>query len=251
MIQLKDLCAGYPGRPILQDITLDFRPGEVLAILGPNGCGKSTLLKSANGLLPKTKGELLVDGAPIEQFSSKEIAQRVTYLPQSRPVPNITARRMVLHGRFPYLSYPRRYGKKDWEMVDQALRWVGAEDLALRSLPQLSGGQRQKVYLAMALAQGTQTILMDEPTTYLDVGCQLEVMDLSRRLAAEGQAVVLVLHDLCMAFQYADRIALLQEGRLLQVGRPEELYAEGKLEETMGVKLGRLQTEGGWRYYYL
>lgn len=251
MIEMKKMRSGYPGRPVLEDITLEFRPGEVLAVLGPNGCGKSTLLKTACGLLTPADGEILLDGVPMKDCSTKEIAQRVAYLPQSRSVPNITARRMVLHGRFPYLSYPRHYGEKDWEIVGQALNWVGAEDLAFETLPQLSGGQRQKIYLAMALAQGTQTVLMDEPTTYLDVSCQIEVMALSRRLAAEGKAIVLVLHDLCMALQYAHRIALFEEGRLLQVGLPEELYAGGKLEKSMGIRLGRLQTDMGWRYYYL
>ena len=152
MIELKNLCGGYPGRPVLEDITLDFRPGEVLAILGPNGCGKSTLLRTSNGLLAKSGGEALVDGVPLERLSAKEVAQKVAYLPQSRSVPSITAGRMVLHGRFPYLSYPRRYSQKDREMVHKALAWVGASELASRPLPELSGGQRQKVYLAMALS---------------------------------------------------------------------------------------------------
>lgn len=250
MIELKNLCGGYPGRPVLEDITLDFRPGEVLAILGPNGCGKSTLLRTSNGLLAKSGGEALVDGVPLERLSAKEVAQKVAYLPQSRSVPSITAGRMVLHGRFPYLSYPRRYSQKDREMVHKALAWVGASELASRPLPELSGGQRQKVYLAMALAQDTETILMDEPTTYLDVGCQLEVMALARRLAEEGRAVVMVLHDLCLALRFAHRAALLCEGRVRQLGTPEELYGGEALAQVMGVALGRVEMPDGWRYFY-
>lgn len=250
MIELKNLCGGYPGRPVLEDISLDFCPGEVLAILGPNGCGKSTLLRTSNGLLARTGGEILLDGRPIEGLSAKEIAQKVAYLPQSRSTPNITAGRMVLHGRFPYLSYPRRYSQKDREMVQKALAWVEASELASRPLPELSGGQRQKVYLAMALAQDTETILMDEPTTYLDISCQLEVMALARRLAEEGRAVVMVLHDLCLALRYAHRAALLREGRVRQIGTPEELYGGEALEEVMGAALGRVETEGDWRYFY-
>lgn len=250
MIELKNLRAGYPGRPVLEDVSLDFRPGEVLAILGPNGCGKSTLLRTANGLLAKNGGEVLLDGVPLERLSAKEVAQKVAYLPQSRSVANITAGRMVLHGRFPYLSYPRRYRREDHEMVKQALEWVGASELASRPLPELSGGQRQKVYLAMALAQDTETVLMDEPTTYLDVGCQLEVMALARRLAEEGRAVVMVLHDLSLALRFAHRAALLYEGRVRQLGTPEELFEGRALEEVMGVALGRVETEDGWRYFY-
>lgn len=250
MIELKNLCGGYPGRPVLEDISLDFRPGEVLAVIGPNGGGKSTLLRTSNGLLARTGGEILLDGRPIEGLSAKEIAQKVAYLPQSRSTPNITAGRMVLHGRFPYLSYPRRYSQKDREMVHKALAWVEASELASRPLPELSGGQRQKVYLAMALAQDTETILMDEPTTYLDVGCQLEVMALARRLAEEGRAVVMVLHDLCLALCFAHRAALLCEGRVRQLGTPEELYGGEALAQVMGVALGRVEMPDGWRYFY-
>lgn len=250
MIELQNLQAGYPGRPVLDNVTLSFLPGQVLAVLGPNGCGKSTLLRASNGLLTRTGGEILVDGAPLEQLSTKEAAQKIAYLPQSRSVPNITAGRMVLHGRFPYLSYPRRYSREDYEVVEKALSWVGAQELAGRPLPQLSGGQRQKIYLAMALAQDTVTILMDEPTTYLDVSCQLEVMALARRLAGEGRAVVMVLHDLCLALQFAHRTALLQDGRVVFTGTPEELYQSRTLERVMGVKLGLIETEDGQRYYY-
>ena len=250
MIELKNLRAGYPGRPVLEGIDLEFRPGEVLAILGPNGCGKSTLLRTANGLLPRTGGEVLVDGIPLEELSAKEVAKKVAYLPQSRSTPNITAGRMVLHGRFPHLSYPRRYRREDHEVVKRALEWAGAAELAPRPLAELSGGQRQKVYLAMALAQDTETILMDEPTTYLDVGCQLEVMALARRLAEEGRAVVMVLHDLTLALRCAHRAVLLYEGRVRQTGTPEELYGGETLERVMGVSLGRVEGPAGWRYYY-
>ncbi|MCI9156922.1 MAG: ABC transporter ATP-binding protein [Lawsonibacter sp.] len=250
MIELKNLRAGYPGRPVLEGIDLEFRPGQVLAILGPNGCGKSTLLRTVNGLLPKSGGQVLLEGVPIDALSPKQIAQKIAYLPQSRSTPSITAGRMVLHGRFPYLSYPRHYRAEDREMVRCALEWVGGLELAERPLPELSGGQRQKVYLAMALAQNTGTILMDEPTTYLDVSCQLEVMELARRLAEEGRAVVMVLHDLTLAMRFAHRAALLCQGRVQQVGTPEELYAGGTLKQVMGVSLERVRTPAGWRYFY-
>lgn len=249
MIQLCKLRAGYPGREVLHDVSLSFLPGEVLVLVGPNGCGKSTLLRAANGLLPTSGGQVLLDGVCLEQCSPRQIAQKAAYLPQSRAVPNITARRMVLHGRFPYLSYPRRYRREDHQIVQQALQWVGAEDIADRLLTQLSGGQRQKVYLAMALAQDTQTILMDEPTTYLDVRHQLEVMDLARKLADQGKAVVLVLHDLCLAMRYADRIALLSNGQILCSGTPEQVYRNGSLDPVMGVRLCRVETGDGWQYY--
>ena len=251
MIEVRDLCAGYGGHRVLREISLTFSQGKVLALLGPNGCGKSTLLRTVLGLQPKLSGQILIDGVPLEELSPRSRAQKVAYLAQSRSVPNITARRMVLHGRFPYLSYPRRYRSEDHEAVRQALQWADAEDVAERSMQELSGGQRQKVYLAMALAQDTQTILMDEPTTYLDIGHQLEVMSLARRLAEEGRAVVLVLHDLCQAMRTADEIAVLSDGRLLFHGTPEEVYAAGVLDRVFGISLRRFQTENGRQYYYI
>lgn len=250
MIELKNLSAGYGGRDVVHGVSLAFSPGRVLALLGPNGCGKSTLLRTALGLNPRSGGEVLMDGTPLESLTPRERALKAAYLSQSRSVPNITAYKMVLHGRFPHLSCPRRYRKEDYEAVDRALEQADAADVARRSMGELSGGQRQKVYLAMALAQETPTLLMDEPTTFLDVGHQLEVMAAARRLAEEGRAVVMVLHDLTLALRYAHRAALLWEGRVCQTGTPEELYRGADLERVMGAALGRTETPEGWRYFY-
>ena len=247
MLEAKNLSAGYPGRAVLADVSLAARPGRMLALLGPNGCGKSTLLRTMAGLLPPLGGEVLLDGR--RDYSPRQAAQRVAYLPQSRTAPNITVRRLVLHGRFPYLSYPRRYGREDYEAVDRALAAADALDLADRPLPELSGGQRQKAYLAMALAQETEAILMDEPTTFLDIRHQLEVLALVRRLAEEGRGVVLALHDLCLALTAADDVAVLGEGRLLALGGPEAVYQSKVLERVMGVRLDRSEGPGGRRYF--
>jgi len=248
MIELNRLSAGYSGRDILQNINLTLKDGCVTILLGPNGCGKSTLLRTACGLLPKHGGEILLDGIPLEEHTPRQTAQKVAYLPQSRSVPDITARRMVLHGRFPYLSYPRRYRPEDYAAADRALAQMDALDIADCSVTQLSGGQRQKVYLAMALAQQTGTILMDEPTTYLDIRHQMEVMRLARKLAEQGKAVVLVLHDLCLALETADELVVMSEGTVQQTGTPEEIYASGVLERIMGVALRRIETAAGRRY---
>ena len=250
MIQLRDLSAGYGGRDVVRGVTLDFPPGRVLALLGPNGCGKSTLLRAALGLLPRSGGQVLLDGAPLESLSPRRRALMAASLPQSRPTPNITAYKMVLHGRFPHLSYPRRCRGEDYEAADRALRWADAADVAPRPMGELSGGQRQKVYLAMALAQQAPTLLMDEPTTFLDVGHQLEVMAAARRLAQEGRAVVMAVHDLPLAMRGADDIALLDGGRLAAWGTAEEVYASGALDRAFGVALRRVATESGWQYYY-
>lgn len=249
MLELQNISAGYGKRPVLREVTLVFPDGRVTALLGANGCGKSTLLRAAAGLLRPTAGRILLDGTGRETLSPREAARRLAYLPQLRPVPDITARRLVLHGRFPYLSYPRQYRREDEEAAERALEQAGAAALAERRVPELSGGERQRVYLAMALAQETATVLLDEPTTYLDVRCQLETMELLRALARAGKAVGVVLHDLQLAMRYADRLAVMEAGRLLQTGTPAQLCESGALERALGVRIGKAQTEDGAQYY--
>ena len=250
MIELSHVSAGYGSKLVVEDISLELKSGQVLSLLGPNGSGKSTLLRTIAGLHPLSGGQILVDGTPAKSLTRRQMAQKITYMPQSRTIPNITARKMVLHGRFPYLSYPRRYRKEDYDAARRAMERADAWELADSPVQSLSGGQRQKVYLAMAMAQETQTILMDEPTTYLDIQHQLNLMTVSQQLARQGAAVVLVLHDLCLALRFSDCCVLLQEGRMVQQGSPEEVFQSGALDKVFHARLCRVQTEGGWRYYY-
>lgn len=250
-MELRQLRAGYGEHMVLDGVDLALRPGEVLALLGPNGSGKSTLIRAALGLLPLTGGQVLIDGADAAALSPRQRAQKAAYLPQTRPVPNITALRMVLHGRFPHLTYPRRFRQEDYAAAMAALEQADAACLARRPMPELSGGQRQRVYLAMALAQDAPTLFLDEPTAFLDVSHQLEVGRLAGQLARQGKAVVLVLHDLPLALSTADRLAVLDGGRLLAVDGPEALCADGILNSVFGIELGRVMTDRGWRYYYL
>ena len=250
MLEIRDVCGGYPEREVLHGVSLDVPKGQVSVLLGPNGCGKSTLLKTLCGILPAKSGQALQEGEDLLSLRGRDLARKIAYLAQERRLPDITVGRMVLHGRFPYLDYPRRYRKCDREIAVKAMEWVGAQGLEERSLPQLSGGERQKVYLAMALAQDTETIFMDEPTTYLDVRHQLEVMEMAQKLAAEGKAVVAVLHDLCLALRSAHRIGVLAQGRLQALDTPDAVFRSGILGRVFGVSLGRTQTEQGWQYYY-
>ena len=239
MLNLQHLSAGYGEKTILHDISLNFPAGTVTAILGPNGCGKSTLLRAAAGLLPLSAGTADVDGPR---------ARAIAYLPQSRPVPNMTAQQLVLHGRFPWLSWPRRYRESDIAIARAAMDRLGIGEFADRPLGELSGGTRQKCFLAMALAQEAPTLLLDEPTSFLDVGHQLKLMALCRCLAAEGKAVALVLHDLPLALQWADRVAVMDQGRMLALGTPEEIWSSGVLDRVFGVKVRRLEGDGGTTY---
>ncbi len=249
MIELRDLSVGYHAQAVLEHVDLDFPQGSVTVLLGSNGCGKSTLLKTALGLLPPVSGEVLYDGRPLSALAGSEVARKAAYMAQNHAIPSITAKRMVLHGRFPYLSFPRRYRKEDYEAVRRALESAGGLELMERPMQELSGGQRQKVYLAMALAQETQTIFMDEPTTWLDMRHQLEVMRTARALAEAGKAVGLVSHDLCLAMRTAHRVAVLSNGRVRLVAAPDEVFESGALDEAFGVLVRRVDTDGGWQYF--
>lgn len=251
MIEVRDLRAGYHGVEVLRGVSLRFEPGQVSVLCGPNGCGKSTLLKAAAGMMPRSGGDVYIGGEQIDTLTRREIARRVAYMPQDRPVPSISVRRMALHGRFPYLDWPRRYSKADYAAAERALERADALDIAPRMLTELSGGQRQRAYLAMALAQETGSVLMDEPTAFLDIGHQLAVMDTARQLTSEGRAVVLVLHDLCLALKRADFVAVMLDGKAIACGPPEEVYKSGALQSAFGVQVRRVMSDGGWQYYYV
>lgn len=250
MIELRKISAGYRGEPVLRDVDLVFPAGCVTVLLGPNGCGKSTLLKTALGLLPALSGEVLYDGAPLSGMPPEQVARRAAYMAQSRNVPSIEARRMVLHGRFPYLSFPRRYRKSDYAAVRRAMEKADALELADRPMQELSGGQRQKVYLAMALAQETPAVFMDEPTTFLDVRHQMDVMRTARGLADGGKAVVLVSHDLCQGAAHRRPRGAAGGRKAVHGGAtPEQVYAGGALDRVFGVRVRRVPVDGGWQYF--
>lgn len=250
MLEIRNLSSGYSGKTVLQELSVSFPAGSITAIIGPNGCGKSTLLRAITGILP-AGGEILLDSQPLTRLSQKEKAARIAFLPQNRPIPEITAGKLVLHGRFPYLGYPRRYRPEDKAAASEALACLGITHLEHRFVPTLSGGERQKVYIAMLLAQQTPVVLMDEPTTYLDISHKFEVMEIARQLADRGKTVALVLHDLDLAMQYADRIVLMQNGRIVSCGTPEDLYSGGLLEEVFGICMEQIHTRDGMQYYFL
>lgn len=250
MLEVRRLSGGYAGHPVLHDVSLTAESGRITVIAGPNGCGKSTLLKSIAGIIPYESGDLLINGESLCGLSSQEQAQRIAYLPQDRYIPDTTVFRLVLHGRFPYLGYPRRYRPEDLEIARNALARIGIESLAERPLNTLSGGMRQKVYIAMALAQDAPVIMMDEPNSFLDISHQLQLAAYLRVLASEGKTLLLVLHDLSMALRLADHLVLLKDGCVLSQGSPEQLYLSGDIETAFQVGIRRFQTPGGWHYYY-
>lgn len=245
MIEFSHLSAGYGETPVLRDISLTCPRGQLTVILGPNGCGKSTLLKTLPGLSRIQSGSVTVDGIPLERLDSIALARRVAFLPQTRRIPAMTVEELVLHGRFPWLRYPRRYSSRDREIAGQALETLSLSEYAHRPLDTLSGGTRQRAYLAMALAQETDAILLDEPNAYLDIAHQLRFMELCRSLCDEGKAVVMVLHDLNLALPYAHQAAVLSQGRLLASGAPESSAVLHALEQAFAVEIRRFSTPDG------
>lgn len=249
MLEIRNLYAGYPGKKVLKGICADIPAKKITVVCGPNGCGKSTLLKTVCGILSPETGEIRLDDQSLLTLPGNLLAQRIAYLAQSRQIPEITVERLVLQGRFPYLHYPRRYRREDYAAAQRALERMDIADLAQTPMSELSGGQRQKAYIAMALAQNAQVLLLDEPTTYLDVSHQLQLMQLARALADMGKTVVMVVHDLSLALQHGDQLLLLSEGQVAARGTPEEVFASGCIDEVFGVKLRRVHTETGWQYY--
>lgn len=247
MIEMKHITAGYQGGVVLRDVSLTIPAGQITTLIGPNGCGKTTLLRVAARQLTPTTGQVLVAGQPVTDYGRREFARTAALMPQVRDVPAITVESLVAHGRFPYLGLSRRMRPEDRDIVKQAMEDAGVADWRGRDLRELSGGERQRAYIAMALAQDTQIILLDEPTTYLDLGVQFEILDLLQRLNARGKTIVMVLHDLAQALRVSHHIALMKSGQLMAFDRPEPLFASGWIDRVFGV-CGHRDDQG--EYYF-
>ncbi len=193
---------------------------------------------------------MLLNGISLNCIAKQDLAKTISFLPQSRNIPYISVGSMVLHGRFPYIGYPRRYRAEDKRIAEQAMSRAGVLHLRHKEMARLSGGERQRVYLAMVLAQDTEMVLLDEPTTYLDIEHQLEIMRLVRKLQAEGKTIVMVLHDLNLALTYSDKIAVMRRGCLMDCGRPEDVFKIGVLEEVFGVRVIAQQVNEAVQYFF-
>lgn len=236
MIRAEKLCFGYGQTDAVHDIDAAFPGGHITGILGPNGSGKSTLLRLLTGLIAPRCGRVLLDGGELRRLSPRSIAREIAYLPQSRPLPMITVRSLVCNGRYPYLGLSRRLSADDEAAVESALYITGMAALAGRELRTLSGGERQKAYIAMLIAQGAGHLLLDEPTTFLDIGHQLELMDILRSLRNSGKCVVMVLHDIDLAVQVCDDVIMLNKGGVIYNGTSDGLLTSGAAERAYGVR---------------
>ncbi|UZN02187.1 ABC transporter ATP-binding protein [Cellulomonas sp. S1-8] len=236
-LAVEAVTVGYDDRVVVHDMTLAIAPGAITAIVGANGCGKSTLLRAMARLLPVRSGRVLLDGVPIDSIPTRQVAGVLGLLPQSPVCPEgIAVADLVGRGRYPHQGWFRRWTAQDDAVVEQALVATDILDLADRPVDELSGGQRQRVWIAMALAQQTDVLLLDEPTTFLDVAHQVDVLDLLADLnRRHGTTIVMVLHDLNLAARYADSLVALTDGRLYAQGDPTDVVTEQMVRDVFGM----------------
>lgn len=233
----QELSLAYDVPLVIDDLSLEIPPGQVTALIGANGSGKSTLLRGLARLLKPRAGTVLLDGESIAQFSSKQLAQRLGLLPQSPLAPQgLLVEDLVARGRYPYQRLFRQWSGSDEEAVDRALEEAGIADLRTRLVDELSGGQRQRAWIALTLAQEAEIMLLDEPTTYLDLAHQTEVLDLIAALNRDqGRTIVMVLHDINQACRYAHHVIALRDGICHAAGPPKEVMTEPLIEAVFGV----------------
>ncbi|WP_443076897.1 ABC transporter ATP-binding protein [Streptomyces sp. NBC_01725] len=233
----RGVTVGYGGRTVIDDLDVAIPPGVITTIIGPNGCGKSTLLRTLTRLLKPARGTVVLDGDDIARLRTRDVAKKLGLLPQAPVAPEgLTVADLVARGRHPHQSWLRQWSSDDADVVERALAMTGVADLADRPVDSLSGGQRQRVWISMTLAQGTDLLLLDEPTTYLDLAHAIDVLDLVDDLHEGGCTVVMVLHDLNLATRYSDNLIVMREGSILAQGHPRDVITAELLHEAFGLR---------------
>lgn len=236
MIKFENINGGYGRKQVLFDINAEIKTGEIVSIVGANGCGKTTLLETASGLMTPFGGSVTINGEDIHKMNPGKRAQTVSVLSQQKSAGVLTVRALTFHGRFPYLGYPRKYTEEDSKIVDQAMKMAGVFEIADENISELSGGQQQKAYIAMMIAQNTEIVFMDEPVTFLDINYQLELMNLIKKMQSDGKTIVMVIHDLNLAMTYSDRIMAMKNGRLLYMGTPKKMYEKNVFSDLFSIE---------------
>ena len=251
MIKLNNVTAGYNKVEIIKNINIGFDEGSITSIVGKNGCGKTTLLKTASNLLIPFRGNVTIGLKDISNISNKELAKKVSFLPQLRTVPNISVFNLVMHGRYPYLGFSRTPQKYDKEIVREAIENMRLNKYIDKNIQELSGGQRQKVYIAMVLAQNTDIIFLDEPTTYLDINHQLEILEILKKLKQMGKTIIMVLHDLGNALSYSDKICLMENGEVAIYDTPQAIFESKAIDRIFKINSAQVLIEDNGEKQYV
>ncbi|HDR7658523.1 MULTISPECIES: ABC transporter ATP-binding protein [Bacillus] len=237
ILSAKNLETSYEKLTVFRDLNVEIQEGKVTTIIGPNGCGKSTLLKTMGRILKQKSGKVYLQGQDLNTIPTKEIAKQLALLPQTPIAPGeLKVEELISYGRYPHRNNVNKLTSKDKEMIDWALDITKTSEFRTRQIANLSGGQRQKVWLAMALAQETEVLLLDEPTTYLDMSHQLDVLQIVENLNKEHNCtVVMVLHDINHAARFSDEIIAMKEGEIVTTGSPEEIITNEVLKEVFHI----------------
>lgn len=236
MLTTQGLTVSYGDKVIIPELDLRIKRGKITALIGPNGCGKSTLLKTLSRINAPSRGQVLLHGKPLRSYQDKLLAQKISLLPQVLQNPEgISVRQLVEYGRSPYLSHWGKLKEEDHVAVEQAMLETGVSEFALRPLESLSGGQRQRAWIAMVLAQDADIVMLDEPTTYLDLSYQIELMKLMQAMNKKGKTIIVVLHDLNQACRYCDELVVLKAGELVCQGSPNEVFTQSLLQEVFSL----------------
>jgi iron complex transport system ATP-binding protein len=253
ILQAKNIYVSYDKKEVLKDVSIDIRKGEIVGIIGPNGSGKSTVLKALSRTLKPKKGQILLEGNNINDMNTKAIARKLAILPQVRKVPgDITVEALVSYGRYPHLGFGHRLHKQDFEIVDWAIEKTDLTELRHRFVDTLSGGERQRAWIAMALAQNPSILILDEPTTFLDISYQLETLELIKELNEKlGLTIVMVLHDLNQAVRYSHKIVALNKGSVHCCGERSSLLTKEFLKEVFKIEGDILMDETNKCHYLI
>ncbi|MTB70305.1 ABC transporter ATP-binding protein [Streptococcus uberis] len=237
-INANHLSVAYDQKVIINDLTINLPSQKITSLIGSNGCGKSTLLKALTRIIPNQKGNILIDGQDIAKMPTMEIAKKMALLPQVQDITDgISVYELVSFGRYPYQSRLGKLTEDDKKIIDWALEMTKTQELANQLVDQLSGGQKQRVWIAMALAQDTPLIFLDEPTTYLDINHQLEILELLRSLNKESQkTIIMVLHDLNLASRYSDYLVSIKDGKIAYQGDPAEIMTPEIIRDIFGIE---------------
>lgn len=237
-LQVTNLQVGYETHQIIKDLSIEIPDGQITTIIGANGCGKSTLLKAITRIIPHQSGTVILDGKSIEQMNTKALARELAILPQNpESASGLLVEELISYGRFPHQKGFGSLTQKDKDMIDWALEATNTNEFRKRPVDSLSGGQRQRVWIALALAQETGIIFLDEPTTYLDMAHQLEILELLQQLnQKEKRTIIMVLHDLNQAARFSDYIIALTNGHLVKAGTPEEIMQKDVLQKVFQIE---------------